>query len=161
MTTKTTNKTTNKTTTKTNTMTDTNPKTAPKTTPKTTMTGAHILIKALKEQGVEVVFGYPGGAVLPIYDVIFQQNDIRHVLVRHEQGAVHAAEGYARSTGKPGVVLVTSGPGATNAVTGPDRCPDGFDSSGCYQRASADFYDWRGRVSRGRYGGHNPPLHET
>ena len=118
MTTKTTTKTTNKTTTKTNTMTDTNSKTAPKTTPKTTMTGAHILIKALKEQGVEVVFGYPGGAVLPIYDVIFQQNDIRHVLVRHEQGAVHAAEGYARSTGKPGVVLVTSGPGATNAVTG-------------------------------------------
>ncbi len=74
MTDKTTTKTTNKTTTKTNTMTDTNPKTAPKTTPKTTMTGAHILIKALKEQGVEVVFGYPGGAVLPIYDVIFQQN---------------------------------------------------------------------------------------
>ncbi|WP_372605568.1 acetolactate synthase 3 large subunit, partial [Actibacterium sp.] len=68
--------------------------------------------------GVEVVFGYPGGAVLPIYDEIFQQNDIRHILVRHEQAAVHAAEGYARSTGKPGVVLVTSGPGATNAVTG-------------------------------------------
>jgi thiamine pyrophosphate-dependent acetolactate synthase large subunit-like protein len=74
--------------------------------------------QALKDQGVDVVFGYPGGAVLPIYDEIFQQNDIRHILVRHEQGAVHAAEGYARSTGKPGVVLVTSGPGATNAVTG-------------------------------------------
>ncbi|WP_322865536.1 acetolactate synthase 3 large subunit [Aquicoccus sp. G2-2] len=82
------------------------------------MTGAEMVIQALKDQGVEVVFGYPGGAVLPIYDAIFQQNDIRHVLVRHEQGAVHAAEGYARSTGKPGVVLVTSGPGATNAVTG-------------------------------------------
>jgi acetolactate synthase-1/2/3 large subunit len=82
------------------------------------MTGAEMVIQALKDQGVEVVFGYPGGAVLPIYDTIFQQNDIRHVLVRHEQGAVHAAEGYARSTGKPGVVLVTSGPGATNAVTG-------------------------------------------
>jgi acetolactate synthase-1/2/3 large subunit len=66
----------------------------------------------------EVVFGYPGGAVLPIYDALFQQNDIRHILVRHEQGAVHMAEGYARSTGKVGVVLVTSGPGATNAVTG-------------------------------------------
>ena len=77
-----------------------------------------MLVQALKDQGVEVVFGYPGGAVLPIYDEIFQQNDIRHVLVRHEQGAVHAAEGYARSTGKPGVVIVTSGPGATNAVTG-------------------------------------------
>ena len=82
------------------------------------MTGAKMVVEALKDQGVEVVFGYPGGAVLPIYDEIFQQNDIRHILVRHEQGAVHAAEGYARSTGKPGVVLVTSGPGATNAVTG-------------------------------------------
>ena len=82
------------------------------------MTGAAMVVQALKDQGVEVVFGYPGGAVLPIYDEIFQQNDIRHILVRHEQGAVHAAEGYARSTGKPGVVLVTSGPGATNAVTG-------------------------------------------
>lgn len=77
-----------------------------------------MVVQALKDQGVDVVFGYPGGAVLPIYDEVFQQNDIRHVLVRHEQGAVHAAEGYARSTGKPGVVLVTSGPGATNAVTG-------------------------------------------
>lgn len=82
------------------------------------MTGAKMVVQALKDQGVDVVFGYPGGAVLPIYDEIFLQNDIRHVLVRHEQGAVHAAEGYARSTGKPGVVLVTSGPGATNAVTG-------------------------------------------
>ncbi|MEM7239797.1 MAG: biosynthetic-type acetolactate synthase large subunit, partial [Pseudomonadota bacterium] len=82
------------------------------------MTGAEVVVKALKDQGVDVVFGYPGGAVLPIYDEIFQQNDIRHILVRHEQGATHMAEGYARSTGKPGVVLVTSGPGATNAVTG-------------------------------------------
>lgn len=82
------------------------------------MTGARMVVQALKDHGVEVVFGYPGGAVLPIYDEIFQQNDIRHILVRHEQGAVHMAEGYARSTGKPGVVLVTSGPGATNAVTG-------------------------------------------
>lgn len=82
------------------------------------MSGAKMVVQALKEQGVDTVFGYPGGAVLPIYDEVFQQNDIRHILVRHEQGAVHAAEGYARSTGKPGVVLVTSGPGATNAVTG-------------------------------------------
>jgi len=82
------------------------------------MTGARIIIQALRDQGVDTVFGYPGGAVLPIYDEIFLQNDIRHFLVRHEQGAVHAAEGYARSTGRPGVVLVTSGPGATNAVTG-------------------------------------------
>ena len=80
--------------------------------------GAEVLLRALREQGVEVIFGYPGGAVLPIYDAIFQQNSIRHILVRHEQAAVHAAEGYARSTGKVGCVLVTSGPGATNAVTG-------------------------------------------
>ncbi|WP_373475366.1 acetolactate synthase 3 large subunit [Sphingorhabdus sp.] len=80
--------------------------------------GAEILIDCLIEQGVDTVFGYPGGAVLPIYDALFQQKKIKHVLVRHEAGAAHAAEGYARSTGKPGVVLVTSGPGATNAVTG-------------------------------------------
>ncbi len=82
------------------------------------LTGADIIIKALRDQGVDIIFGYPGGAVLPIYDALFQQNDIRHILVRHEQAAVHAAEGYARSTGKVGCVLVTSGPGATNAVTG-------------------------------------------
>ena len=82
------------------------------------MTGAKMIVQALIDQGVDTVFGYPGGAVLPIYDEVFQQNSIQHILVRHEQGAVHAAEGYARSTGKPGVVLVTSGPGATNAVTG-------------------------------------------
>jgi acetolactate synthase I/II/III large subunit len=82
------------------------------------ISGAEIVIKALVDQGVDVVFGYPGGAVLPIYDALFKQNALRHILVRHEQGAVHAAEGYARSTGRVGVVLVTSGPGATNAVTG-------------------------------------------
>jgi len=82
------------------------------------LTGAQIVLKALKDQGVGHIFGYPGGAVLPIYDEIFQQEDVEHILVRHEQGATHAAEGYARSTGKCGVVLVTSGPGATNAVTG-------------------------------------------
>src|SRR6201991_4086307 len=82
------------------------------------LSGAEIVIKALSDQGVDVVFGYPGGAVLPIYDALFKQNRLRHILVRHEQAAVHAAEGYARSTGKVGVVLVTSGPGATNAVTG-------------------------------------------
>ncbi|MBZ4023001.1 acetolactate synthase 3 large subunit [Rhodobacter sp. TJ_12] len=82
------------------------------------MTGAEMVVQALKDQGVDTIFGYPGGAVLPIYDAIFQQNDIKHILVRHEQAAVHMAEGYARSTGKPGCVLVTSGPGATNAVTG-------------------------------------------
>ncbi|MFO1242871.1 MAG: acetolactate synthase 3 large subunit [Rickettsiales bacterium] len=83
-----------------------------------TMTGAEIIIRAMAENGVDTVFGYPGGAVLPLYDAMFKQNHVRHILVRHEQGATHAAEGYARSTGKPGVVLVTSGPGATNAITG-------------------------------------------
>src|SRR6187455_1487731 len=82
------------------------------------MTGAEMVIQAMIDQGVEHIFGYPGGAVLPIYDAMFQQEKLRHILVRHEQGAVHAAEGYARSTGKVGCVLVTSGPGATNAVTG-------------------------------------------
>jgi acetolactate synthase-1/2/3 large subunit len=82
------------------------------------MTGAEVVVRALVDQGVEVLFGYPGGAVLPIYDALHHEPRLQHVLVRHEQGAVHAAEGYARSTGKPGVVLVTSGPGATNAVTG-------------------------------------------
>ena len=82
------------------------------------MTGAEMVVAALKDQGVTTLFGYPGGAVLPIYDAIFQQNAIRHILVRHEQGAAHAAEGYARSSGKVGVLLVTSGPGATNVVTG-------------------------------------------
>ncbi|MEE9423777.1 MAG: acetolactate synthase 3 large subunit [Methylococcales bacterium] len=82
------------------------------------LSGAEIVIQALKDEGVEHVFGYPGGAVLHIYDALFQQEAVRHILVRHEQGAVHAADGYARSSGKPGVALVTSGPGATNAVTG-------------------------------------------
>lgn len=82
------------------------------------LTGAEIVVRALKEEGVEYVFGYPGGAVLHIYDAIHAQNDIQHVLVRHEQAATHAADGYARASGKPGVVLVTSGPGVTNAVTG-------------------------------------------
>ncbi len=82
------------------------------------LSGADILVEALGDLGVEIVFGYPGGAVLPIYDALFKQKRIKHILVRHEQAATHAAEGYARATGKPGVVLVTSGPGATNAVTG-------------------------------------------
>ncbi|MGB2009461.1 MAG: thiamine pyrophosphate-binding protein, partial [Cycloclasticus pugetii] len=82
------------------------------------LSGGEIVIQSLKDEGVEYVFGYPGGCVLHIYDAIFKQEDVKHVLVRHEQGATHAADGYARSSGKPGVVLVTSGPGATNAVTG-------------------------------------------
>jgi acetolactate synthase-1/2/3 large subunit len=82
------------------------------------LNGADIVVQFLKDEGVEYVFGYPGGAVLHIYDALFKQEDVKHILVRHEQGATHAADGYARATGKPGVVLVTSGPGATNAITG-------------------------------------------
>ncbi|MDP3491318.1 MAG: thiamine pyrophosphate-binding protein, partial [Phenylobacterium sp.] len=92
--------------------------TAPEAAETEMMSGAEIVVRSLLDQGVEVLFGYPGGAVLPIYDALFAEPRLRHILVRHEQGATHAAEGYARSTGKPGVVLVTSGPGATNAVTG-------------------------------------------
>ena len=82
------------------------------------MTGAEIFVKALEDLGVDVVFGYPGGAVLNIYDALFQNTKVRHLLVRHEQGGVHMADGYARASGKTGVCLVTSGPGATNTVTG-------------------------------------------
>lgn len=94
-----------------------NTATEPATKAPKTMTGAQLVIEVLKAQGVDTLFGYPGGAVLPIYDALFSEPSMRHILVRHEQGAGHAAEGYARSTGKPGVVLVTSGPGATNMVT--------------------------------------------
>ncbi len=82
------------------------------------MTGAKTLLECLKREGVQIIFGYPGGAVIPIYDAIYEERDIRHVLVRHEQGAAHMAEGYAKVTGKVGVCLATSGPGATNLVTG-------------------------------------------
>ena len=95
-----------------------NTKTAPAETAGRSMTGAEIVVRALVDQGVTTLFGYPGGAVLPIYDALFHEPRLQHILVRHEQGATHAAEGYARSSGKPGVVLVTSGPGATNAITG-------------------------------------------
>jgi acetolactate synthase-1/2/3 large subunit len=97
---------------------DIQPEAATQTTEVETLTGAQIVVRALVDQGVDVLFGYPGGAVLPIYDALFDEPRLRHVLVRHEQGAAHAAEGYARSSGRPGVVLVTSGPGATNTITG-------------------------------------------
>src|SRR5690606_25937636 len=83
-----------------------------------TLPGADVLVRCLEAEGVEVIFGYPGGAVLPIYDAIYNHASLRHILVRHEAGAVHAADGYARATGRPGVCLATSGPGATNLVTG-------------------------------------------
>ena len=125
------------------------------------LNGAEIVLKALRDQGVEFIFGYPGGAVLPLYDAIFQQDDIQHVLVRHEQGATHAAEGYARSTGKVGVVLVTSGPGATNAVTGltdalMDSHPDGL-----HDRPGGDASDRQRRLPGVRHGRHHPALHQA
>src|SRR5690606_58065 len=82
------------------------------------LSGGDMLIRSLKDEGVEYIFGYPGGAALHIYDALYKQNKVKHILVRHEQGAAHAADGYARATGKPGCVLVTSGPGVTNTVTG-------------------------------------------
>ncbi|MCX5725826.1 MAG: thiamine pyrophosphate-binding protein, partial [Candidatus Saganbacteria bacterium] len=82
------------------------------------ITGAQALLESLKKEGVDIIFGYPGGQVLPIYDALYEIKDLRHILVRHEQGAAHAADGYARATGKVGVCLATSGPGATNLVTG-------------------------------------------
>ncbi len=125
------------------------------------MTGAEMVVEALKDQGVEFVFGYPGGAVLPIYDAIFGQNSFRHVLVRHEQGAAHAAEGYARSTGKVGVLLVTSGPGATNAITGLTDALHGLDPARLHHRPGADASDRLGRVPGMRHDRHHPQLHQA
>jgi acetolactate synthase-1/2/3 large subunit len=111
-------------------------------------TGAEIVFKCLEEQKVNHIFGYPGGAVLPIYDELKNHTSIKHILVRHEQGAGHAAEGYARSSGKPGVVLVTSGPGATNVVTCINRCLHGLGSISLYFRTSANSFNRNGCVSR-------------
>ena len=125
------------------------------------MTGAEMVIEALADQGVQHIFGYPGGAVLPIYDAIFQQQKVQHILVRHEQGAVHAAEGYARSTGKVGCVLVTSGPGATNAVTGlTDALCDSIPIV-VHHRPGADASDRQRRVPGVRHGRHHAALHQA
>ena len=126
------------------------------------MTGAEMVIEALADQGVKHLFGYPGGAVLPIYDALFQQsNRLQHVLVRHEQGAVHAAEGYARSTGKVGCVLVTSGPGATNAVTGLTDALCDSDPAGGDHRAGADAPDRQRRLPGMRHRRHHAALHQA
>ena len=126
-----------------------------------TMTGSEIVLRALVDQGVDVLFGYPGGAVLPIYDALFQQNSLRHILVRQEGGAVHAAEGYARSTGKVGVVLVTSGPGATNAVTGlTDALMDSIPVV-CLTGPGADPSDRQRRLPGSRHHRHHPAVHQA
>ena len=125
------------------------------------MTGAEMVIQALKDQGVEHIFGYPGGAVLPIYDELFQQDQIEHILVRHEQGAGHAAEGYARSTGKCGVALATSGPGATNMVTPlTDAMMDSVPIVCITGQVPTHLIGSDG-VSGMRHGGHHPSLHEV
>ena len=126
------------------------------------MTGADMVIEALVDQGVEHIFGYPGGAVLPIYDALFQQsNRLQHVLVRHEQGAVHAAEGYARSTGKVGCVLVTSGPGATNAVTGLTDAFCELDPDRLHHWPGADPPHRQRCLPGMRHCRHHPALHQV
>ena len=125
------------------------------------MTGAEMVVEALKDHGVDILFGYPGGAVLPIYDVLFQQEKVQHILVRHEQGAAHAAEGYARSSGKVGVLLVTSGPGATNTVTGLTDALMDSHSARLHHRTGADASHRLRRLSGMRHGRHHPPLHEA
>jgi len=124
------------------------------------LTGAEIVFKALNEHGVKFIFGYPGGAVLPLYDEISKQKNIKHILVRHEQGAGHAAEGYARSSGKPGIALVTSGPGATNMVT---ALTDAYmDSSiSLYYWTSSNAFNWNRCFSRMRYHWNHKALYKT
>ena len=125
------------------------------------MTGAEMVIEALVDQGVEHIFGYPGGAVLPIYDAMFQQDKVQHILVRHEQGATHMAEGYARSTGKVGCVLVTSGPGRDQRGHRAHRRADGLDPDRLHHRPGADAADRLGRVPGMRHGRHHAPLHQA
>ena len=125
------------------------------------LSGSQILMQFLKDEGVEYIFGYPGGAVLHIYDEIYAQDDVKHILVRHEQGATHMADGYARATGKPGVVLVTSGPGATNAVTGIADRAHGLGADGGHHRPGPDPRHWQRCVPGGRLRGHHASLREA
>ena len=126
-----------------------------------TMTGAQVVIQALVEQGVEVIFGYPGGAVLPLYDALFQQDKLRHILVRHEQAAVHAAEGYARSTGKVGVRAGDLRPRGHQHGDRPDRRADGFGAAGLPDRPGADPHDRQRRLPGGGHGRHHPAVHQA
>ena len=125
------------------------------------MTGAEMVIEALIDQGVEHIFGYPGGAALPIYDAMFQQDKVQHILVRHEQGADAHGRGLCALDRQGRRVLVTSGPGATNVVTGAHRCADGLDPDGLHHRAGADDADRLGRVPGMRHGRHHPQLHQA
>ena len=125
------------------------------------MTGAEMVIEALADQGVEHLFGYPGGAVLPIYDAIFQQQKVKHILVRHEQGAVHAAEGYARSTGKVGARAGDLGPGRDQCRHRADRRADGFDPDRLHHRAGADASHRQRRVPGMRHRRHHAAVHQA
>ena len=109
------------------------------------ISGAELVVKALIDEKVDVCFAYPGGQAIDLFDALYQRKEFRVILPRHEQGLIHAADGYARSTGKVGVCLVTSGPGATNLIR--------FLSAGLYHRAGFNTADWEGRFSRSRYGG--------
>ena len=116
-------------------------------------TGSDLVLETLRDLGIDTIFGYPGGAVLPFYDAIYNFKGIRHILGRHEQGCLHEAEGYAKSTGKLGVAVVTSGPGATNAITGiADAMSDSVPPFGLY-RAGGASRDWEGCLSGGRHCG--------
>ena len=125
------------------------------------MTGAEMVVQALIDHGIQHIFGYPGGAVLPIYDELYQQEEVEHILVRHEQGAGHMAEGYARSTGKVGVMLVTSGPGATNAVTPLQDALMDFDPARLHHRAGAYPPDRLRRFPGMRHDRHHAALHQA
>ena len=120
------------------------------------LSGGEMVARALEDEDVEFIFGYPGGAVLHIYDALFKNSEIPHILVRHEQAATHAADGYARATGKPGVVLVTSGPGATNAITGIATAYMDSIPIVVFFRPGAIAPDWPGRLPGNRYGGYLP-----
>ena len=113
------------------------------------VTGAEAVLRCLLEEGIDTIFGYPGGAIMPVYDALFYYQDrINHILPRHEQGAIHAAQGFARVTRKTGVCMATSGPGATNLITGPGRCHPRFDPAGVHNRAGIFPPPWLRCLSR-------------
>ena len=125
------------------------------------MNGAQMIIRALHDHGVDHIFGYPGGAILPVYDSLFGDNRVNHILVRHEQAAVHAAEGYARSTGKVGCALVTSGPGSYQLRHRFNRRADGFRTCDLFQRTSTHAPDRHRRIPRSRHKRYHTSLHQA
>jgi pyruvate/2-oxoacid:ferredoxin oxidoreductase alpha subunit len=129
-------------------------KTIQKPAPVGTMNGSHAVVQSLLNEGVDLIFGYPGGAIMPVYDALYDYEDsLRHILTRHEQGAIHAAQGYARATGKVGVCLATSGPGATNLITGIADAQIDSTPSGLHHRTSSFSFTWNRCLPRNRCGG--------